>query len=246
MIRRKTILTFLLATGAVMLPQDSNQVGAAGLRELVQEIRRDLPSLHGKVDGADEVTQHLLNRLLVATDYALGCAVLGEAGLGPPLLANVRGLFENFIGTYWAAQADENGRVLLESFKWELTRVIKLNLREGHARIVHRATGQDRTNTFMHDARLAHAKRLPRVDRMSEEVGMKKIYDQFYGLLSLLTHAFGADVLANRDQHEMIGSNLHAAFACLRCIHLILSARITENRIVTRSEIETVMKIALA
>jgi hypothetical protein len=81
---------------------------------------------------------------------------------------------------------------------------------------------------------------------MSEEVGMKKIYDQFYGLLSLLTHAFGADVLANRDQHEMIGSNLHAAFACLRCIHLILSARITENRIVTRSEIETVMKIALA
>jgi hypothetical protein len=81
---------------------------------------------------------------------------------------------------------------------------------------------------------------------MSEEVGIKKIYDQFYGLLSLLTHAFGADVLANRDQNEMIGGNLHAAFACLRCIHLILSARITENRIVTRSEIETVMKIALA
>jgi hypothetical protein len=55
------------------------------------------------VDAADEVTRHLYNRLLVATDYASGCAVLGEAGLGSPLLTTARALFENFIATYWGS-----------------------------------------------------------------------------------------------------------------------------------------------
>ena len=130
---------------APTLSHSPQQADSARLREVVRDVCRDLPDLHGKIDGADEVTRHLLNRLLVATDYASGCAVLSEAGLGPPLLLNVRALFENFIGTYWASRDDQNARILIESFKQELTRVVKLNLTKGHARIVHRVTNQDRT-----------------------------------------------------------------------------------------------------
>jgi hypothetical protein len=167
-------------------------------------------------------------------------------GLGSPLMTVVRALFENFVGTYWASQAEENGRVLLGSAKRELMRVVKLNLTKGHAGILHRDTGQDHTREFLRDPRLAAAGRLPQFAHMAEGAGIRKIYDQLYGVLSLLGRASGADILANRDQGEMIRSNLHAAITFLRCAHLILSARIKENRVLSRTEIEAVTKVALA
>jgi hypothetical protein len=93
---------------------------------------------------------------------------------------------------------------------------------------------------------MASPGRLPRYEHMADGVGVRKIYDQLYGIMSLLSHASGADILAKRDQAELISSNLHTATACLRCIHLIVSVKIKENRVVNHSEIEAIMKVALA
>jgi hypothetical protein len=215
------------------------------LSTLVQEILGELPELESKVDEADKVTKHLFKRLLVATDYASGCVNLGDAGLGSPLVVIVRCLFESFIGTYWGSQSDKNGHALLASAERELMRVMKLNLSKGHARIVEKDTGQNRTGSFLRDPRLAEAERLTRFDRMAEEAGIRKIYDQLYGLLSLLSHSSAADILAKRDQMEMIQTHLPAATAFLQCIRLIVSARVRDKRIAKLEEIESILKISL-
>ncbi len=218
---------------------------SANLKRHVHNILQELPALSGEVDPSDDVTKHLMNRLLVATDYASGCAVLAQSNIGPPMVPITRALFESFISTYWATQTKENGDLIVNSMEKEIIRIMKLNLEKGHARILHKETGEDHTRNLLRDPKLASPGRLPRYDHMADGAGVRKIYDQLYGIMSLLSHASGADILTKRDHTELIRSNLHSATACLRCIHLILSARIKENRIANHREIEAIVKIAL-
>ena len=161
------------------------------------------------------------------------------------MFAITRALFESFVSIYWAAQTRENGEIIVEASTREVIRIVKLNLGKGHARILHKETAEDRTKNLLRDPKMASPGRLPRYDHMADGAGIRKIYDQLYGMLSLLSHASGADFLAERNQEEPIYVNLHSATACLRCIHLIVSARINENRTVNQSEIEAIMKVAL-
>jgi hypothetical protein len=222
-------------------------VTASGqIRGLVEKILAEFPVLASKVEREDDVTRHLLNRLLVATDYASGCAALAENNLGPPLVPISRAMFESFVSTYWASQSEANGRVIVEAARREITRIIKLNLVNGRAKILHKETGEDKTKLLLRDPKMKDAQRLPQYAHMADGAGIRKIYDQLYGMLSLLSHASGADLLANRDHGEMINSTLHAVSADLRCIHLIISARINEKRVVRLAEVEAIMNVALA
>jgi hypothetical protein len=209
-------------------------------------VENDLPLLRAQADPMDPVTTHLLDRLLIATDYAKGCASLGEAGLGPPIVPVARTLTENFISGCWAALSRENGGVAIEAGRREMTRVMLLNLRAGHATIRHRSTGEDRTREFMNDpAVAADAQRLPRFDRMAEAAGLKKLYDTIYGMQSLLSHASATDLLARRQQDQLIHAQLSTASAILQCTHLILTNRIREKRITTKTEFEAILKVSL-
>jgi Family of unknown function (DUF5677) len=215
------------------------------LETLVQEVLRDFPDLRDQIGGNDEVNRHLIDRLLIATDYTSGCLVLARAGLGSPLVPICRALFEGFVSIYWASQTDENGRRVLEAAKWETLRVMRLNLTAGHAKIVSKETRTDQTDKVLRDPLIKNAERPPRFDHMADAAGIKNIYDQLYGMLSLLSHASGTHILVNRDQKEIIHCMLHSAIATLRCIHLIVAERIKRNRFVSRNELEEIMKVAL-
>jgi hypothetical protein len=233
-----------LGYDGMMQPEITNS--SAKIKHYVKNILQELPELSATADASDRVTQHFLNRLLVATDYASGCAVLAESNVGSAMFTITRALFESFISIYWAAQTKENGEIIVEASTREVIRIMKLNLEKGHARILHKETPEDHTRTLLRDPKMASPGRLPRYDHMADGAGIRKIYDQLYGMLSLLSHGSGADILANRDQAELIRSNLHSATASLRCIHLIVAARIKEDRVVRHSEIVAIMNVSLS
>jgi hypothetical protein len=160
------------------------------LDAVVQEALRDVSNLRDEIDAGDEVGRHLVNRLLVATDYASGCTILARTGLGAPLATLSRTLFEGFIGVYWATLTDDNGRRALEATKREMLRVMRHNLRQGRAQIIHKQTGADHTNEILRDPIMTEAERLPRFDHMADAAGIRRIYDQLYGMLSLFSHAW--------------------------------------------------------
>ena len=216
------------------------------IKMLVTDILNDLPLLASHVETSDDITHHLLNRLLVATDYASGCAALADANMGPPIVPISRALFESFVSTYWASQSEDNGKVIVDAARREIMRIMKLNLVNKRAKMLHKQTRENYTAKFLHDPKMKEAQRLPQYAHMADGAGIRKIYDQLYGMLSLLSHASGADLLAKRDHDQLINSNLHAVSADLRCIYLIISARIKEKRLVMLDEIEAIMNVALA
>jgi hypothetical protein len=123
-----------------------------------------------------------------------------------------------------------------------MLRVTLHNLRQGRAQIIHKQTGAYHTNEISRDPIMTDAERLPCFDHMADAAGIGRIYHQ----LSLFSHASGADILADRNQKELILTTLHAAVVNLRCIHLIVRDRIRQHRVVAREELEAIMKVALA
>ena len=136
------------------------------VRERVQNLLADLPILRQQASPTDEVGQHLLDRVLAASDFAAGSALLGKARLAGPTASVTRSLVESFFGTYWASLTDANGRRIMDAGRRELMRVMRLNLVAGHARVEHRETGKNHTGEVPRNHRMSEAERLPRFDHM--------------------------------------------------------------------------------
>lgn len=217
----------------------------ASVRERVRGLLDDLPNLRRQVGPADEVGRHLLDRVLVASDFATGCALLGQERLAGPTASVTRSLVESLIGTYWASLDDANGRKIMDAGRREAMRIMRLNLVAGHARVRHRKAGRNHTGQVLRDARMSEAARLPRFDHMAKEAGIGKVYDVTYGMLSLLSHAGATEVLAARGQDDAVHGHLHAAAAIVRCLHLIVSNRVRSGRVTPKDEIASVLKVSL-
>ena len=205
----------------------------------------DLPVLRQQASPTDEVGQHLLDRVQVASDFAIGSALLGNARLAGPTASVTRSLVESFFGTYWASLTDANGRRIMDAGRRELMRVMRLNLVARHARVEHRETGKNHTGEVLKSRKMSEAERLPRFDHMAKEAGIGKVYYVIYGMLALLSHAGMAGAQAARKPDEAIHGHLHAATAIIRCLHLIVSNRVRSGKVTTKDEIASILKIQL-
>lgn len=217
----------------------------ARLRKDIAVIIDDLSSLRAQADPNDRIASHLIDRLLVATDNATACVVLAENSLGAPLSSVARSTLENFFAIYWASQTDENGTILMDAMHKEMLRIMRLNLNQCHAEIRHKETGAVHTQEILGDPRMAHAKRPPGFRDMADKAGLGKLYDISYGFMSLLSHGTATELLANRNQEEMITSGLCLVNATINCIYLIIVNRIREKRQTNINEFQPILKISL-
>jgi hypothetical protein len=128
----------------------------------------------------------------------------------------------------------------------EMMRLMRLNLKRGHAVIRHKETGAIHTEEILDDPKMSEAGRPPSFRTMADQAGRGRLYDTSYGSMSMLAHGTATELLANPDQRDLISAPLHSTSAFLRCIFLIASNRIRENRTTSIAELESILKIALA
>ena len=220
------------------------EAACASCQKAVQRLRDDLPTLR-RLAEVDEVGDFLIDRAAVAADHTAGCAMLAAARLAAPGAVIVRSLLEALFGTCWASFGDANGRRLMGASRRELLRIMRLNLQAGHAGIFHRETGADHTAEVLRHPFIAEAERLPRFDHLAKDVGLKKIYDALYGLLSMFAHGAGNEFGSGVWRDGFIYAQLQASSAVVRCNHLILTNRFRERRTTTQDELAVLFGIEL-
>jgi hypothetical protein len=218
----------------------------ASLRDRIRVIVDDLPVLKSQADSSDSLALHIIDRVLVATDNATGCAVLAEQNLAAPLASAERSIFESLLAVYWSSQKEEYATILLSVMRREMMRLMRLNLKRGHAVIRHKDTGAIHTEEILDDQKMSDAGRPPSFRTMAEQAGLGKLYDTSYGFMSMLAHGTATEMLANPDQRDLISAQLHSVSAFLRCIYLIAVNRIRKKRATSIAELESILKIALA
>ena len=172
------------------------------LRDRAKAIADDLPSLKSQADPDDMLASHIIARVLVATDNAIGCVVLAEQNLAAPLVSAERSIFESLLAVYWASQTEENATVLLGTMRREMLRLMRLNLQRGHAVIRHKSTGEIHTQEILNDPMMSEAGRPPSIRTMAEQAGLGRLYDMTYGFMSMFAHGTATELLANRDQQD--------------------------------------------
>lgn len=197
------------------------------------------------VAGADEVGSFLLDRTAVAAEHAIGCAMLAEARLAAPGAVVTRAVLEAFFGTYWVSVDEANGRRLMQATRREMLRLMRLNLQGGNGAIRHRETRKDHTQEILRSPAMAEAERLPRFDHMARDVGLQKVYDALYGIMSMFAHGAGTELLTEERRDSLIHAQLHAASAVVRCDHLIVVNRFRHARTTTQDEIAGILQVPL-
>lgn len=215
------------------------------LRNQIKQIADDLPCLKSQIDPGDPFASHIVDRVLVAADNALGCVVLAEQNLAAPLTSVSRSIFESLLAVYWASQTEENATILLNAMDRETLRLMRLNLDRGHAVIRHKRTGGIHTQEILDSPKMSEAKRPPQIWKMAKEAGLGKLYDTMYGFMSMFAHGTVTEVLAKRDQRTLISAQLSSAVALLRCINLIAVLRIQEKRTASILELESILMVPL-
>lgn len=140
---------------------------------------------HPEIDATVRQFLHTGSQLITS------CLTLAH---GPHELAvNIllRSLIEIAIKAHWATMSSENGQFLLDATKEQLKTIFRVNAKNGLGRILD-ARGNDHTDAFLTSGRAGRSARLPSMDTMAEQCGLRDLYNIFYRFQSLHTH--GNDV----------------------------------------------------
>lgn len=200
----------------------------------------DLPLLTAEVASGDEATTHFIDRLRIANDYAKGCALLAEARLSPPVAALTRNMLESLITIHWASLSESNAEEIQTAAEFESIRLMRNILRQDHAILRHKETLEDKTQQILNSPFINKAKSPRRVNIMAKESGLGKLYEMFYGIMSLLGH--GTDTRALLEQpSDLLSAAVEAARTLLEAIYLIVVNRVRNHRPTTVTEIETIL-----
>jgi len=214
----------------------------ANLRNQVQLVVNDLSYLTAEVASSDSAASHFIDRLRIATDNATGCALLADARLSAPVAAVTRSMLESLVTTHWASLSDANAEEIQTAARYEHIRLMRNILRNDHGIIKNRITGQNETQKILDPPWVKTAKSPPRVNTMAKESGLNKLYDMFYGIMSLLAH--GTDTRALLDeQSDLLSRSVEAARTLLEAIYLVVVNHVRWHRSTAVTEIEAILHI---
>ncbi len=138
------------------------------LQSELMNAASDLSELRSEIDDDDATASYFLKRLMSACENATGCVLLAKANLGTPLGTVARSLFESVISTFWASLSDENAKFAISSEAAELMRIMRNNLRDGRAQIIHKESGEIETATVLNHPELQKAKRPKKLSEMGK------------------------------------------------------------------------------
>jgi hypothetical protein len=215
------------------------------LKKGLTSIASDIYPLRSEIDDSDETARFFLYWLMSASESASGCVLLGKAHLGVPLGVVARSLFEAVISTYWASLSDENAKYAKESEMADMLRIMKLNLEKGRAQIVHKETGKIETDALLKHPLMKEARSSKRLADMATEAGMRNVYDQLYGLLSMRAHGSAVQMIAalQLEGKPPVYEDVSLVRGCLKCIHVIAVNRIREKKQTPRSDLESILGV---
>ncbi len=218
-----------------------------------RKIASDVSLFRSTISPEDKTSQFFLYRLVIAVENASACALLAKNGFIVPLVTIERSIFESLISTYWASLSPKNVTIILDAESQELCRIMRKNLKNGRAQIRNKNTGAIETDRILDMPEVVGAKRPPKMDKMAGEAGIKNIYDMFYGMLSMWSHAnatmmIGKELLASKrnESEPTIYASMCFVHACLKAIHLIVVNFIREKRPTKREEIEIMLNVKLS
>jgi hypothetical protein len=83
---------------------------------------------------------------------------------------------------------------------------------------------------------------------MAIEGGIKSVYDQLYGFLSMLAHGTATHLLTQSqlERQPPIHEIISLARGCFKSIHLIVLNRVREGGQTPRSALEEILKVKLS
>ncbi len=228
---------------------------AAMSEGLWQALERDLTSaasdisgLRSEIDDTDEGAQFFLHRLMFACESATGCVLLAKTNLSVPLGTVARSLFEAVISTCWASLSDENAKYAADSEMPEMLRIMRLNLTKGRAEIVHDETGAIETNAVLNHPFMKEARRPKQLATMADEAGLRSVYDQLYGMLSMQAHGSAVKMIAKTQMegNRPVYEYMSLVRGCVKCVHLIAVNRIRGKKQTPKSELESILGVKLS
>jgi hypothetical protein len=218
------------------------------LRQELTDATEDISRLRSVMTSSDPCAPFFLRRLMIACENTTGCVFLGRSRLAAPLGTVGRSLFESVISTFWASLSDDNAQHVIDSETRELMRIMKNSLLWGRAQIVDNETGNIETGRVLNHPKLKEARRPKRFDDMAKEAGIKNIYDQLYGFLSMFAHGTATDIVAQSalERKPPIYELMSLSRGCLRSIHLIVANRVPDGKKTPRTALEKILNIKLS
>jgi len=202
----------------------------------------DISKLRSEITYNDTNAIFFLKRLMSACENTTGCVLLAKADLGSPLEKVARSLFESLISTFWASLSDENANYAKESEANEWMRIIRKNLQEGRAGVIHKKTGTIESDAILNHPKVKGAKAPKQVLKMAEETGLKILYLQIYGPLSVWAHGTAYQPEGKSRVYELMS----LVRASLKAIHLIVVNRIREQKQTPLAALEDILKVRLS
>jgi len=96
-------------------------------------------------------------------------------------------MLEDLIKVLWATLAESHAENLSTSGLDQLKLMMRANLQGGTARIIDKH-GNDHSERFMRDGKLAPSGKKKTVEAMAKEAGAEGLYNMFYRFASMQTH----------------------------------------------------------
>jgi len=126
--------------------------------------------------------------LSLSSELLRAAASLGRDENPIALEIIARALLENLITLLWVQVDAAHPDHLKAAAIAELTRMARVNLKTGKARIVNRKTGEDATAEFLERDQFKNLKRRMSVEDRAKQAGVEDLYNVFYRSLSMGVH----------------------------------------------------------
>lgn len=152
-------------------------------------------------DAEQPQIDKVVRELLQAGSELMGtCAALAHGPHDQAVNVLLRTLIEMGIKVHWSTLSSNNAGLLQDATKEQLKTIFKVNAKTGIAKITD-ADGNDHTAEFLASGGADKGPKLPSIETMAEQSGLRDIYNVFYRFQSLHTHT--NDVRSDSPQTKL-------------------------------------------
>lgn len=180
-----------------------------------------------------------------AADLAEGCVLVAEKRLSPPLQILSRGMLETLFRTNWVVQSEKNAKAFNDAMLDELKRIMKKNLEAGYAKIRHKTTGEDKTETILSRIGKESIPKRLSIQEIAKGSHLEKLYTKVFGFESMYAHGTVMGLSSKVNSEIEIFASVSGANAYLKCIDLIARNWIVERKVTPKAALESVLRIIL-